>query len=47
MDYMFNCAGYNATYSLDLSGWNVTKVMSHSSFNDGVESKITPPVWVN
>jgi len=44
---MLSEAGVNAEYSLDLSGWNVNNVTSYTYFNSYVESKITPPVWVN
>lgn len=40
---MFGNAGYSASYALNLSRWNVRKVTSYSSFNDGASSKITPP----
>lgn len=45
MDAMFYRAGLNAAYSLNLSGWNVSKVTRHNNFNYGVESKVTPPKW--
>lgn len=50
MSSMFSSAGYKAPYSLDLSGWDISKIASaskHKEFNYLVESKITPPVWQN
>ena len=47
MESMFRLAGNNASYSLDLSKWSVTKVTSYASFNEGVESKVVTPVWKN
>ena len=47
MSYMFTGAGYKATYSLDLSSWNVNKVTSYTGFNTAVTSKVTAPIWVN
>lgn len=43
MDYMFQYTGLNASWSLNLSGLNVSNVTSHISFNLGVESKVTLP----
>ena len=43
MSEMFYYAGYDASYTLDLSGWNVGKVTSYSGFNDGVSTKVTSP----
>ena len=45
MSGMFQNAGYSATWSLDCSGWNVNKVISHTDFNYGVTSKVTAPTW--
>ena len=47
MSYMFQEAGPSATWSLNCSGWNVNKVTNYTNFNIGVESKVTPPTWVN
>ena len=44
---MFRYAGNHATYSLDLSSWNVNNVTSYTEFNTGVTSKVTAPTWVN
>lgn len=44
---MFYKAGYNASYSLDLSGWDVSKVTAYDQFNNGVSTKVVSPVWVN
>ena len=35
----------NPSFKLDCSSWNVDKVTSHDSFNQGVTSKITAPTW--
>ena len=43
MSYMFENAGANASYSLDLSGWNVANVKNSNYFNRNVESKVTMP----
>jgi len=43
MVQMFENAGYNATYYLDLSSWNVSKVTSYGSFNAGVTAKVIAP----
>jgi len=45
MSGMFYKAGENATYSLDLSGWDVTKVTSYNNFNSGVITKIIAPTF--
>lgn len=47
MEHMFCCFGKAATYSLNLSNWIADKVTNYATFNFGVESKITPPTWVN
>ena len=47
MSYMFAAAGNSATWSLNCSSWNVNNVTSYTNFNGGVESKVTPPTWVN
>ena len=44
---MFNKTGLNANWSLDLSNWNVNKVISYTYFNTDVETKVTAPIWVN
>lgn len=44
---MFINAGYNADWYMDLSGWNVSKVTTHTYFNSGIGSKIGEPHWVN
>lgn len=46
MEEMFDNAGLKASYSLELSDWNVNKVTSRYKFNYGVTDKITPPTWV-
>jgi len=43
---MFIEAGCNASWYLDCSKWDVSKVTSHSYFNDGVQSKVIEPKWV-
>lgn len=45
MEYMFCNTGQAATWSLDLSDWNVDNVCLRSSFNTGVETKVIPPIW--
>ena len=47
MGYMFYMAGSKASYSQDLTGWDVSKVVDYAQFNKGVESKVTAPNWVN
>lgn len=47
MTSMFANAGTNSSYTLNLSGWNVNNVTAYSDFNYEVESKVTPPKWVN
>ena len=47
MNEMFYNAGLNATYSLNLSSWNVSNVTTYTDFNTGVTSKVTAPTWVN
>lgn len=47
MSGMFQKVGkYDPDWSLNLSGWNVSKATSHNEFNLGVENKITQPNWV-
>lgn len=47
MSGMFQKVGkYDPDWSLDLSGWNVSKATSHNQFNLEVENKITQPNWV-
>jgi len=43
MSGMFSGTAPNASYSLDLSGWDVSKVSAAYFFKSGVESKITSP----
>lgn len=45
VEAMFMQAGYTASWSLNLSGWNVSKVLYHDAFSLAVESKITEPKW--
>ena len=47
MSYMFNWFAPDGDYELDLTSWQVPLVTNHNNFNEGVESKITPPIWVN
>ena len=47
MDCMFWRTGLNATYTLNLSSWDVSKVTSHLYFNERVRSKVTAPTWVS
>lgn len=47
VEEMFYNFGYNADYSLDLSGWDVSEVTDYNNFNYGVESKITPPSFAS
>ena len=44
---MFYLTGVRATWSLNLSQWNVKNVTSHTSFCTQNESRITQPKWVN
>ncbi len=44
---MFYLTGVRATWSLNLSKWNVKNVTSRSSFCAQNESRITQPKWVN
>ncbi len=43
MDSMFKYAGQNADYTLDLSGWDVSKVTAYGGFAYGTGSRITLP----
>ena len=45
MSMMFANAGVNATYTLDLSGWDVSKVTYSDYFNRNVESKVIMPAF--
>ena len=45
MNSMFAHCFYTASYSLDLSGWDVDLVTDHTDFNKSVTSKITAPTW--
>ena len=45
MSNMFYYAGYSASYSLDLSKWDVSQVIEYVDFGDA--SKVTPPNWKN
>ena len=47
MSNMFNKAGEDATYSFNLSEWNVAKVTNHNGFDTSVEGKIILPDWNN
>jgi len=47
MNRMFANVAPNADYSLNLTSWQVPLVTNYTDFNLGVESKITPPTWVN
>ena len=47
MDTMFYYAGRKASFSLDLSNWNVNKVSSHDNFDGGVSNKVKAPQWLN
>ena len=47
MEGMFQKTGQSASYSLDLRGWNVDKVTSHSMFNYNVSYKVKAPIWKN
>ena len=42
---MFYWTGNASGYVFDLSKWNVNKATNYSSFNNGVESKVTSPIW--
>lgn len=44
---MFYLTGVHATWSLNLSKWNVKNVTKHTSFCNQNESRITQPKWVN
>ena len=43
MSNMFNCAGKKASYSLNVSSWNVGKVTNYTGFDAAVESKVIDP----
>lgn len=43
---MFCSAGECANWYVDCSRWNVSKVTSHTYFNDDVQSKVIAPKWV-
>ena len=43
---MFCRAGMNASWYLDCSRWNVSKVTSHPYFNSNVGDKVIEPQWV-
>ena len=46
MSNMFSYTGeISSVFSIDCSSWNVNKVTSHSNFNLGVQTKVTPPTW--
>ena len=53
MSYMFHQAGYNASFYLNCSNWDVSKVTSHDNFNTYLTSdsvayyttKIAAPQW--
>ena len=47
MGGMFQQTAGSATWSLNLSNWNVKKVTYYKCFCLFVESKITQPKWVN
>lgn len=47
MGWMFHYAAPNASYSMNLSQWDVGRVTEYTYFNLGVESKVTAPNWVN
>ena len=47
MNSMFYKTGLNATYSLNLSGWNVNNVTDYTNFNYGITEKVTAPTWVS
>ena len=42
---MFYKSGYSATYSIDCTKWNVSKVTNHDSFNGWVTTKVKAPIW--
>ncbi len=44
---MFGSAGRKASYTLDLSNWDVSNVTNHSSFNGYVTTKVIEPHWVS
>ncbi len=43
----FHTTGCHATWSLNLSKWNVKKVISNTGFRTNNESRIIEPNWVN
>ena len=43
MIWTFSCFAQDATYSLDLSDWNVAKVTNHLDFNLNVKNQIISP----
>lgn len=45
MTCMFMQAGCTAPWSLNLSGWNVSKVIYNDNFSVMVETKVTEPKW--
>ena len=47
MDGLFMQAGDKATWSLNLSNWNVKNVLYHKCFDTAVETKVIDPKWVN
>jgi len=46
MNQMLQQTGFRATWNLDCSKWNVSKVTSYQSFNSYVEDKVIAPTWV-
>ena len=47
MGAMFSYTGKKSeVFKLDFSNWNVDNVTHHGGFNQDVEDKVTPPVWV-
>ena len=45
MEEMFYHAGFKASWTMNLSGWNVKKGVSNTNFNKDVESKVISPKW--
>lgn len=46
MNYMFYYTGHaDLSWSIDLTGWNVTNAIYHSDFNKCVETKVKQPKW--
>ena len=44
---VFASTGMNAQWSMDCSGWDVSKATVYEDFNYHTEDKVIQPIWVN